>query len=137
KRPNGEPAWRPRYYLEVHRHLIKDWRPLAARAVKAITRQDIVGVIDGIAADQGRVVADRARTALSGLYVWAIDRGYADASPVIHIKTRAEAGARERNLTEEELRDVWLAADAVGDDYGRIVKLLILTGQRRDEIGRL
>ena len=137
KRRNGEPKWRPRYFLEVHRQLTKDWAPLGGNGIKAITRQDIVGVIDGIAAKQGRVAADRARTALSSLFVWAIDRGHADASPVIHIKSRAEGGARDRKLTEDELREVWLAADGIGGDYGRIVKLLILTGQRREEIGRL
>src|SRR5215831_5092388 len=128
KRPNGEPAWRPRYYLEVHRHLTKDWKPLAATAIKAIGRQDIVKVIDDIAANQGRTAADRARTALSGLYAWAIDGGYCEATPLLHIKRRAENGARERTLTEDELREVWLAADAMGGDYARIVKLLILTG---------
>jgi integrase len=137
KRPSGEPAWRPRYYLEVERHLTKDWQPLAAAAMKNIARQDIVDVIDNIASTQGRVAADRARTALSGLFTWAIDRGYCDATPVLHMKSRAEDGARDRTLTEAELREVWLATDEVGDDYGRIVKLLILTGQRREEIGRL
>jgi integrase len=137
KRPNGEPAWRPRYYLEVYRHLTKDWKPLAAAAIKAIGRQDIVKIIDDIAVSQGRVAADRARTALSGLYAWAIDGGHCEATPLLHIKRRAESGARERTLTQDELREVWFAADAVGGDYARIVKLLILTGQRRDEIGRL
>jgi integrase len=137
KRPNGETAWRPRYYLEVHRHLTKDWKPLAATAIKAIGRHDIVKVIDDIAASQGRVAADRARTALSGLYAWAIDGDYCEATPLLHIRRRAENGVRERTLTQDELREVWLAADAVGGDYARIVKLLILTGQRRDEIGRL
>jgi integrase len=137
KRPNGEPAWRPRYYVEVERHLRKDWKPLANTTIKAIGRQDIVRVIDGIAASQGRVTADRAKATLSGLYAWAIDGGYCEATPLLHIKRRAENGARERTLTKDELREVWLAADAVGGDYGRIVKLLILTGQRRDEIGSL
>ena len=132
-----EPAWRPRYYLEVHRHLTKDWKPLAAKAINAIGRRDIVEVIDDIAASQGRVAADRARTALSGFYSWAIDGGYCEVTPLLHIKRRAENGARERTLTMDELREVWLAADAVGGDYSRIVKLLILTGQRRDEIGHL
>jgi integrase len=83
------------------------------------------------------VAADRARAALGGLFARAIDRGYCDATPVLHIKARAENGARERTLTQEELREVWLATDAVGGEYARIVKLLILTGQRRDEIGSL
>ena len=50
-------AWRPRYYLEVERHLKKDWRPLANSAIHAITRRDIVRTIDDTAAGQGRVAA--------------------------------------------------------------------------------
>ena len=38
-------------------------------------------------------------------------------------------------LTEAELVEVWKAC--LDDDYGRIVRLLILTGQRRAEIGDL
>jgi integrase len=134
---SGEPAWRSRYYLEVQRHLIKDWKPLAGTAIQAVTRQNAVDVIDGIAASQGRVAADRARTALSGLFAWSIDKGYLQATPLLHIKPRAVKGARERTLTPEEIAEVWRAAEAVGGDYRAIVRLLILTGQRREEIGRL
>lgn len=140
-----KPAWRPRYYLEVERHLTKDWKPLALSAIEVIGRPDVVRVIDEVAAKQGRVAADRARSALSGLYTWAIDRGYCNATPVVHIKSRAGRIARERILSPAELREIWLATDASNDhgnrfvsaDYAQIVKLLILTGQRRDEIGGL
>jgi integrase len=48
---------------------------------------------------------------------------------------RATNGARERVLTDQELAQVWRAC---GDnDFGRIVKLLLLTGQRKAEIGEL
>ena len=32
---------------------------------------------------------------------------------------------------------MWLAADQLGRPYGALIKLLILTGQRRDEVARL
>jgi integrase len=131
------PAWRPRYSLEITRHLTKDWAPLAGSAIRSVTRQNVVDVIDKIAAGQGRVAADRAKTALSGLFVWAIDKGFADATPILHIKRRSENDVRERTLSPEELAEVWRAAGAVGGDYGSIVRLLMLTGQRRSEIGGL
>jgi integrase len=137
KRRGGESLWRPRYYLEVMRHLTKDWAPLAKRAIQAVTRDDIVGVIDKINAKQGPVAADRAKTALSGLFVWCIDRGYLKATPLLHIKRRSEASARERTLSSEEIKDVWLAAADLNGDHGRIVRLLLLSGQRRWEIGSL
>lgn len=145
-----KPAWRPRYYLEIERHLMgtkfRDgkertpaaWKSLHGLGITAIRRADIVKVLDELAEDRGRVEADRARSALSGLYTWAIDRGYCDATPVMKIKPRAVAnGGRERTLTPEELREVWHATHAVNESYGRIVRLLILTGQRRDEVGSL
>jgi integrase len=137
RKGSGEPLWRPRYLVEVELQLTRYWNPLAGMAVQAVARQEIVKVIDDIAAKHGAVTADRARAALSGLYVWAIDRGYCDASPIVHIKPRATGGARERTLSAQELREVCKAADVIGGDYSRIVKLLILTGQRREEIGSL
>ena len=81
---------------EYRRYLERYWQPLHDRALDSITRADVVGVVDDLAQNSGRATADRARAALSGLYVWAIDRGYCNATPVLHIKPRAENGARDR-----------------------------------------
>ena len=95
----------------------------------------VLGALDDIASEQGEVAADRARTALSGLFGWAIDGGYCDVNPTLNIRPRTPKRARDRVLTESELVEVWRAA---GDsEYGTIVKLLMLTGQRRREIGDL
>ena len=130
-----QPKLRPRYYAEVKRQLEKDWKPLHGCSVETIVRQSVIGVIDGIVFRQGETAADRARVALSGFYGWAIERGYCESNPTLNISPRAQAGARERVLTEPELVEIWRASQ--DDDYGRIVKLLILTGQRRAEIGDL
>ena len=111
----------------------------------AITRPDIVAVLDDIERDHGKVAADHALSALGTLFAWTIDKGYASATPVLHIKKRAKPARRQRSLSAAELREVWLATDAVdcdgkrlvGTDYANIVKLLILTGQRKTEIGGL
>ena len=130
-----KPNWRPRYYAEVARQLQRDWKPLDGKPVENITRQAIVGVVDDISAGQGAVAADRARTALSGLFGWAIERGHCDANPTLNISPRSPDRARDRVLSESELVQVWRAS---GDnEYGAIIRLLILTGQRRLEIGEL
>jgi integrase len=130
-----EPKLRPRYFTEIKRQLESDWLSLHRQPVDAITRQTVIGVIDDIASRQGDVAADRARTALSGLYGWLIERGYCTVSPTLNIGHRAENRSRDRVLTEPELVEVWCACR--DEDYGHIVKLLILTGQRRQEIGDL
>ena len=133
--PQRMPRLRPRYFSEVKRQLEKDWRSLHGLGVELITRELVVGVVDAIAAAQGAVAADRARTALSGFFGWAIERNYCDSNPTLHISPRADSGARDRVLSEAELAEVWQACGE--DDYGRIVRLLMLTGQRRLEIGDL
>ena len=76
----------------------------------------------------------RARANLSAMYTWAIGEGLRDANPVAGTNNPADSlKARTRVLSDAELRAVWEAAD--DGDFGRIVKLLILTGARRQEIG--
>ena len=125
---------RPRSHTEAKRYLERAWQPLHNHAIDAITRQNVVGVIDDLEG-RGKVAADRARMALSGLFGWAIDRGYLDSNPTMHVRSRAQGGGRKRVLSEGELVKVWNAC--LDDDHGRIVRLLILTGQRRAEIGDL
>ena len=132
-----ESELRPRTYVEVKRHIEKHFKPLHGRPIEDITRPEIVGVMDDIERNSGKTAADGARRSLGTLFAWAIDRGIIHATPMLHIKSRVEGGGRERTLTPAELREVWHAATAAGGDYGRIVKLLILTGQRRIEIGSL
>jgi integrase len=74
--------------------------------------------------------------ALSGMFEWAMRQGYElPANPVRGSNKPAINGSRERVLTEDELGRIWRALN--GSDFSRILKLLILTGQRRDEIGKL
>jgi integrase len=59
--------------------------------------------------------------------------GYIEHNPVIGTVKAKQAGARERVLTDAEIAAVWRACG--DDDHGRIVRLLILSGCRRQEIG--
>src|SRR5262249_4470583 len=127
--------FRPSVLSEQTRYLARYWKPLHGMQIGGVERKNVVAIIDTIAKQHGRVAADGARTALSALFSWAIDRGYCTDSPVKAIKKRSDAGPRTRTLSESELIEVWNAC--LDDDYGRIVRLLILTGQRKSEIGNL
>ena len=74
------------------------------------------------------------RSSLSAFYSWCIQRAHAELNPVIGTEKNKEQ-TRARVLTPAELRLIWNAAG--DDDYGSIVKLLALTGQREKEIGSL
>src|SRR5262245_46406054 len=104
-----EPKLRPHYFAEIKRQLEKDWQPIHGHAVELITRQLIVGAVDGVATAQGEVAADRVRSALSGFFGWAIERNYCDTNPTLNISPRAAGGARKRVLSEAELVETWRA----------------------------
>jgi integrase len=126
---------RPRSYVEVERYLERYWAPLHSLAVESIRRADVVAVIDTIETNNGKVAADKARTALSTFFAWCIDRGTCETNPTLAIRARSSHEGRSRVLSESELVEVWRAS--LDDAYGRIVRLLILLGQRRREIGDL
>src|SRR5262245_11608399 len=108
------------------------FNPLHNRPIVAITRRDIKTIVDGM---EHKTAADRARAALSGLFVWAIECEYLDENSTLGISARSQNAGRTRTLSEPELAQMWNACG--DDDYGKIVKLLILSGQRREEIGDL
>jgi integrase len=115
-------------------HLTKLWRALHKVPLGAIGRQVVAAHLRSIAGDNGRASANRARSTLSAMFAWAIGEGLCEVNPVIGTNTLDEK-PRERVLSDMELAAIWKACPDA--DYGRIVKLLMLTAQRREEIGAL
>jgi integrase len=124
-----------RSYLETERYLLSVFKSMHGLSLAKIERRTVASRLAEIAASSGPVAADRARAALSAFFTWAMREGLANGNPVIGTN-RASAGvSRDRVLTDAELREIWNALQ--DDQYGTIARLLILTGQRREEIGGL
>jgi integrase len=128
---------RPRSYRETERHLRSHAAPLHHERVEAIRRRDISALLERIAKDSGPIAANRLRAALSALWTWGLRSGRieGDTNPV-SFTVRQEEKQRERVLNNAELQAIW-EATAGGGDYARIVRLCLLTGCRREEIGGL
>jgi integrase len=126
---------RPKSFHEVQRYLEKSWRPMHGLSVHKIDRRSVAARLAEIAVENGRVTATRARAALSALLAWAMRQGLVNENVVIGTDKGSSGTPRDRVLSSAELAAIWAAVPA--NDYGRIVKLLILTGQRREEIGAL
>ena len=122
-------------YQAQERHLNDHWRALHELPLGGITRTDVATSLVAMAKDRGPIAANRARSTLSKFYAWAIGEGLCDANPVVGTNKRDENGPRERSLSDAETAAVWLAAQ--DNDYGRILKLILLTGCRRTELGDL
>jgi integrase len=112
------------------------WAPLRNRPIAAIGRSDVAARLGEIAKAHGRVTAARARGNLSTMYAWAMKEGLCEANPVAATNDPSDGiKPRERVLDDGEIKAIWHACR--DDDFGRVVRLLILTGCRRGEIGGL
>jgi integrase len=117
------------------RHLKIYWKPLDRLPVAKIDRTTVAAELRTMAKQRGPVAADRGRSTLSAFFAWCIGEGFAETNPVVGTNKASKGDGRDRVLTDAELIKVWKAAP--DGDYGNIVKLLLLTGQRRDEIAAL
>jgi integrase len=131
-RPNTLKA--SRRYFNVH------WKPLRDHPIDGaskISRADIAAHLQRLSKERGRIAAARARATLSALFAWAMQQGLCEANVVTGTHDPEEgAKSRERTLDDRELRLIWNACDR-GDDFSCIVRLLLLLGCRREEIGGL
>jgi integrase len=127
---------KPRSMIETTRHLLKHAKPLHAQGIKSIDRRAVAQLLEGIERDHGAACSNSVRASLSALFTWAAQGGYRDDNPVSMTARAVENGARQRVLADDEIATIWSALDDASD-YAALLKLLLLTGARRDEIARL
>ena len=127
-----------RRVAEVRRILTRDAMPiLGDRRLGTISRRDALGLIDAVA-DRGAPAAARKLHAhLHRLFRWAVGRGIIERNPLAEAPKPAAPAARDRVLEDREITAVWAASETIGWPHGPIVRLLILSGARREEIGGL
>jgi integrase len=128
---------RPRSLTETERHLLKHAAPLHQEPAEGVGRADIVRVLTALGRQSGPVAANRVRASLSAAWTWALRSGLIEGSnPVAYTPKLAEDAPRARVLSDGDIALLWQAADG-GEDYDRIVRLLLLTGARREEVAAM
>ena len=126
---------KPRSFVEVERHLRKDAKPLATAKLNEIDRRKVAVLLGEIETASGPSARNGVRASLSGFFTWAIREGLIEINPVTGTAKADQGRPRERVLTQGELATIW--RNLPQGRFGDIVRLLILTGQRRNEIGGL
>jgi integrase len=118
--------------------VLKKW---SGRSLTSITKRDAIVVLDKLVDAGNGVTANRTLTNLKTFFTWAVKQDMLIASPVATLDAVASEVSRERILSDLELTAAWKVATAwvadpknKNDNFGRLVQLLILLGQRRDEI---
>ena len=119
---------------DVTRLLRVELKPWRGRRIKDIAKRDVIRLVDAVH-DRGSPTTARLLLAnLKRFFSWLIERDLLPASPCTGLKPPSVSVQRERVLTDEELRLVLLAADRLAHPFGPMVKLLALTGTRRNEV---
>ena len=110
----------------------------AKRPIREIERREVIEVLDAIVKRDAPYSAHNALAHLRSMFNWACDRYDLDASPCDRIKPSRVIGSkkpRQRVLTDDELRAFWATTGSMGYPFGPLLRMLLLTGQRRDEVG--
>jgi integrase len=126
---NYRPQWRREAERLFRVNVLSQWQ---GRKIAEIARADVKALLGDLA--ETPVVANRVHSILHTLFDWAVENDLIASSPIAGIKRPNKETPRDRVLTDAELKAVWQAADKEDFPYGTIIKLLILTGQRRGEV---
>ena len=113
----------------IRRHFLQR---LGKRTLSDITARDVAPIVDAI---RKSAECRAAFVAVSIFFNWCAKRSYLDVSPIARLDAPKKGEPRSRVLTPDELVAVWQALP--DDDYGRLCRLLILTGQRAGQWARV
>jgi integrase len=126
---------RPNSFLECERHLRVHAASLHRLSVSKVDRRNVAALLAKIGA-ASPVVANATRKDLIAAFSWACREGLRGDNPAAFTNRFAER-SRDHVLTDDEIRAVWRATEAVDEPHSAIVRLLMLLGLRRQEIGGL
>ncbi len=117
----------------IRRHLIPAW---GHRLIPEIDRLDLRDVTRPLLADKP-MAAVRLHEVTKVLFYWAVNEGFLKASPFARMEAPVKKLPRERDLKHPELKRLWAACEAKAYPFGRLVELLALTLQRRNEVAEM
>ena len=115
-----------------NRLVLPVWR---GRSIHDIRRRDVIDLVEHIATDRP-YLANRCLGVLSKLFNWLIARDRLANNPAAGVERPHKEVPRSRTLSEKEIVALWRACDGDGP-FGAALKILLLTGARRNEVSRM
>jgi integrase len=123
---------------ETERLLRREILPkLGQQRLGEVTRAEARRLIEEIADRGAPIVANRVLALLRALCNWAKGQDIIAVSPCDGLKPSTPERSRDRILSDDEIRLFWEACEAIGWPFGPLAQMLLLTGQRRDEVGAM
>ena len=105
--------------------------------LSSVSRLNIQNVIDELNSSGRGVTANRVLTHCKTFFDWCVAREHCEVSPTVGIKKPFKEQPKDRVLTDDEIKLFWNACDKVYATYGKLGKLLLLTGQRLGEVSQM
>ncbi len=127
---------RPGTAANINRELEHMQDAWPGRTLRSISKKDIVAIID-TAMKRGPSAGVTTWKIAKAFFAWCEAREDDFASPARSIRKPAKEKSRDRVLDDAELKLTWQAADAEGGAAGALIKLLMLSGARRNEMTEL
>lgn len=126
-----KPAYADEVGRILRRHVVAVWK---SRDISSVETHHVAKLLDAIESVSTR---RHVQYAMQGFFRWCRGYKYIAASPIDEHFPPPQAGkSRDRVLSRDELAAVWKVVSGSESAFHSIVKLLILTGQRRDEVGQ-
>jgi integrase len=118
----------------IRGELIARW---AARPVSALTRRDVIAMVEDIDARGAPVYAAACFAQARALFGWCVARDLLEHSPCTNLKVGAFVSrtkqARQRTLSDAEIKALWVATGELAQPWQGAFRLLLLTGVRKSE----
>jgi len=111
---------------------MKRWQE---RPISSITKNDVRNLLNRMVSRGSAGAANNRLAYLRKFFNWCAEEDIIEHPPTDRIKRPAPKKIGDRVLTLEEIPFVWKAFEAEGGIFGDLFKLLLLTGQRRAEVG--
>jgi integrase len=123
---------------EIERLLKKDVLPeWGARPIASITVDDVIDLVEGIKRAGSPIHANRVLAWVKGMFTFAVKKRMLMASPAYPVEPPSPENDRDRVLSGAELVAIWNAAGGMHEAFGSALRLMMVTGQRRTEVGHL
>lgn len=105
---------------------------LGKKPLPQLKRSDFNGIWERL--QEKPAVARLTHATLRKLLRWAVSRGDLERSPLEGVEAPPPVASRDRVLSDKELAVLWNCLSKLGYPFAPYFRLLILTGQRREEV---
>jgi integrase len=120
---------------ETKRFLRLYVRPaLGELKLRHLRKRQILDMLDTVSDKGGPASANRVFAIVRHFLVWSVQRDLLSTSPAEGIAPPSQPVSRDRYLDDAEIKLMWRGCQKVGWPFGEMAKLLLLTGQRREEV---